>query len=114
MEMGGEAFSKIGKPNNTGTRIWCVSGQVKNPGYFEFECGALTLGEMIYDVCGGLLPGRTLQAVIPGGSSAKILRADESLKALTKMALNLTGELKIYHWILMVQWLQAPCQVPVG
>jgi NADH-quinone oxidoreductase subunit F len=71
MEMGGEEFSKIGKPNNTGTRIWCVSGQVKNPGYFEFECGALTLGEMIYDVCGGLLPGRTCKAVIPGGSSCQ-------------------------------------------
>ena len=84
MEMGGEEFSKIGKPNNTGTRIWCVSGQVKNPGYFEFECGALTLGEMIYDVCGGLLPGRTLQAVIPGGSSAKVLRADERFKGTLK------------------------------
>ena len=77
LEIGGEEFSKIGKPNNTGTRIWCVSGQVKKPGYYEFECGALTLGEMIYDICGGLLPGRTLKAVIPGGSSSKILRADE-------------------------------------
>jgi NADH-quinone oxidoreductase subunit F len=77
LEIGGEEFAKIGKPNNTGTRIWCVSGQVQKPGYYEFECGALTLGEMIYDVCGGLLPGRTLKAVIPGGSSSKILRADE-------------------------------------
>ena len=39
------------------------------PGYYEFECGALTLGQMIFDVCGGLLPGRSLKAVIPGGSS---------------------------------------------
>ena len=39
--------------------------------------GHLHLGEMIYDVCGGLLPGRSLKAVIPGGSSSKILRADE-------------------------------------
>ena len=62
MEIGGKAFSEIGKPNNTGTRIWCVSGHVKKPGYYEFECGALTMGEMIYDVCGGLLPGRSLQA----------------------------------------------------
>jgi NADH-quinone oxidoreductase subunit F len=77
LEMGGDEFAKIGRPNNTGTRIWCVSGQVKKPGYYEFECGALTLGEMIFDVCGGLLPGRSLKAVIPGGSSAKILRADE-------------------------------------
>ena len=64
MEMGGDEFSKIGKPNNTGTRIWCVSGHVVKPGYYEFECGALTMGELIYDVCGGLLPGRSLQAVI--------------------------------------------------
>ena len=39
---------------------------------------------MIYDVCGGLLPGRSLQAVIPGGSSAKILRADERFKGTHK------------------------------
>ena len=84
LEMGGEEFSKIGKPNNTGTRIWCVSGQVQKPGYYEFECGALTLGEMIYDVCGGLLPGRTLKAVIPGGSSSKILRADERFSGKLK------------------------------
>ena len=77
IEMGGEEFSKIGKPNNTGTRIWCVSGQVMKPGYYEFECGSLTLGQLIFDVCGGLLPGRSLKAVIPGGSSAKVLRADE-------------------------------------
>ncbi len=84
MEMGGDKFSKIGIPNNTGTRIWCVSGQVQKPGYYEFECGALTLGEMIYDVCGGLLPGRRLKAVIPGGSSAKVLRADERFKGTLK------------------------------
>ena len=84
MEMGGDEFAKIGKPNNTGTRIWCVSGQVRNPGYFEFECGALTLGEMIFDVCGGLMPGRSLKAVIPGGSSAKVLRADERFSGKLK------------------------------
>ena len=65
------------KAQQYGTRIWCVSGQVKRPGYYEFECGALTMGEMIFDACGGLLPGRSLKAIIPGGSSAKVLRADE-------------------------------------
>ena len=77
VEMGGEAFAKIGTPGNTGTRIWCVSGHVQKPGYYEFPCAALTLGELIYDVCGGLKPGRQLKAVSPGGSSSKILRADE-------------------------------------
>ena len=82
--MGGDAFAQLGIPNNTGTRIWCVSGQVQKPGYFEYECGALTLGEMIYDVCGGLNPGRSLKAVIPGGSSAKVLRADERFTGTLK------------------------------
>jgi NADH-quinone oxidoreductase subunit F len=78
--MGGKGFAEIGTPGNTGTRIWCVSGHVRKPGYYEFPCAALTLGELIYDVCGGLLPGRSLKAIIPGGSSSKILRADERFK----------------------------------
>ena len=77
IEVGAGPYAKIGTPGNTGTRILCVSGHVQKPGYYEFECGSLTLGQLIYDVCGGLLPGRRLKAVIPGGSSAKILRADE-------------------------------------
>ena len=43
----------------------------------------LTLGEMIYDVCGGLLPGKSLQAVIPGGSSA-VCDADERFRGQHK------------------------------
>lgn len=84
VEMGGAKYAKLGHLGNTGTRIWCVSGQVKRPGYYEFENGALTLGDMIYDVCGGLLPGRTLKAVIPGGSSAKVLRAGERYQGRLK------------------------------
>jgi NADH-quinone oxidoreductase subunit F len=80
LEMGGEEYSKLGTPNNTGTRILCVSGDVQNPGYFEVEVGKVTMGEVINDLCGGLKPGRKLKAVIPGGSSAKVLRADESFK----------------------------------
>lgn len=77
LEVGGEEWSKIGKPNNTGTRILCVSGDVKKPGYYEVEVGSVTMGELINDLCGGLKEGRSLKAVIPGGSSAKVLRADE-------------------------------------
>ena len=77
LRMGGAEYAKIGTPNNTGTRILCVSGDVQKPGYFEFAVGKITMGELIHDVCGGLKPGRHLKAIIPGGSSAKILRADE-------------------------------------
>jgi NADH-quinone oxidoreductase subunit F len=77
IEMGGEEYAKTGTKNNTGTRILCVSGDVQKPGYFEVEVGKVTMGEVISDLCGGLKPGRELKAVIPGGSSAKVLRADE-------------------------------------
>ncbi len=78
--MGGDAFAKLGTARNTGTRVLCVSGDVVNPGYFEVEVGHITMGELIHDLCGGLKPGRKLKAVIPGGSSAKVLRAGEKFK----------------------------------
>jgi NADH-quinone oxidoreductase subunit F len=76
-DMGGDAYAKIGTPNNTGTRILCVSGHVQRPGYYEFEVGKVTLGQLLNEVCGGPLPGRQFKAVIPGGSSAKILKCGE-------------------------------------
>src|SRR3954465_11531406 len=82
--MGGAEFAKIGKPNNTGTRILCVSGDVQKPGYYEVEVGSITMGELINDLCGGLKEGRTLKAVIPGGSSAKVLKAGEKYKIKDK------------------------------
>ena len=77
IERGGEEYAKLGTPNNTGTRILCVSGAVPEPGYFEVEVGKVTMGELI-DMCGGLKEGRSVKAVIPGGSSAKVLRGDET------------------------------------
>jgi NADH-quinone oxidoreductase subunit F len=78
--MGGAEYARLGRPNNTGTRIVCLSGDVQQPGYFEIEVGAVTMGQLIYEMAGGLRPGRKLKAVIPGGSSAKVLRADERFK----------------------------------
>ena len=78
--MGGAKYAQLGRPNNTGTRIVCVSGDVQRPGYFEIEVGAVTMGQLIYEMAGGMKYGRTLKAVIPGGSSAKVLRADERFK----------------------------------
>ncbi|MGI8436600.1 MAG: NADH-quinone oxidoreductase subunit NuoF [Chthoniobacterales bacterium] len=80
IEMGGAKYSQLGKPNNTGTRIVCVSGDVQRPGYFEIEVGAVTMGQLIYEMAGGPRFGRSVKAVIPGGSSAKVLRADELFK----------------------------------
>ncbi len=84
MDMGADEYLKIGTPNNTGTRIFCVSGHVKKPGYYEFPCGAITMGQLLNEVCGGPRDGRTFKAVIPGGSSAKILRFGETFKLKQK------------------------------
>jgi NADH-quinone oxidoreductase subunit F len=84
VNMGGKTYAKIGRPGNTGTRIWCLSGQVRNPGYYELENGCHTYGDLIYDIGGGLREGRSLQAVIPGGSSAKVWRAGERFSGKLK------------------------------
>ena len=86
MEMGGDAYSALGTPGNTGTRIVSLSGQVKRPGYYEIEVGKATLGDLINgkNFGQGLLDGRKLQAIIPGGSSSKIFKAGESFKIKTK------------------------------
>jgi len=84
VELGGANYAKLGRPNNTGTRVLCVSGDVNKPGYYEFEVGAITLGQLIYDVCGGITGGRKLKAIIPGGSSAKVLKAGEVYKIKEK------------------------------
>jgi NADH-quinone oxidoreductase subunit F len=93
--MGGAEYAKLGRPNNTGTRLLCVSGDVEKPGYYEFVVGALTLGELINDVCGGIKGGRKLKAVIPGGSSAKVLRAGERYKIKHKNAQGAMEEKEI-------------------
>jgi len=84
VRMGGAEYAKLGRPNNTGTRILCVSGDVQKPGYFEVEVGSLTMGELINDLCGGSKTGRKIKAVIPGGSSAKVLNATERFKLKEK------------------------------
>ncbi len=96
VDLGGEAYAKIGTPNNTGTRILCVSGHVQKPGYYEFEVGKVTLGQLLNEVCGGPRPGRTFKAVIPGGSSAKVLRFGERFKGKRKVGTEMVD----YDWAL--------------
>jgi NADH-quinone oxidoreductase subunit F len=76
---GQEWFNSIGPERNRGTRMFCVSGKVKNPGVYELPLG-VPLRDIIFDHAGGLHEGRTLKAVIPGGGSARILTADEAMQ----------------------------------
>ncbi len=73
IEMGGETWSALGRlPGDGGVRLYGVSGHVKNPGLFEAPTG-ITMRELIYDYAGGMLEGRSLKGVIPGGSSTPVL-----------------------------------------
>ena len=73
---GGAAFAALGPPKNGGTRLFCLSGHVNRPGVYELNMG-FNLLRMIEEVGGGVSGGRKLKAVIPGGSSCPILKAEE-------------------------------------
>lgn len=70
---GGAAYLACGKPNNGGTKIYSVSGDVQLPGNYEVPMG--TPFSTLLEMAGGVREGRKLKAVIPGGSSSPILPA---------------------------------------
>jgi len=70
---GGPAYLACGKPNNGGTKIFSVSGDVELPGNYEVPMG--TSFAKLLELAGGVRGGRQLKAVIPGGSSAPVLPA---------------------------------------
>jgi NADH-quinone oxidoreductase subunit F len=71
---GGEKFLEIGKPNNGGTKIFSVSGDVERPGNYEIPMG--TPFAKLLELAGGMRGGRKLKACIPGGSSMPVLPGD--------------------------------------
>ncbi|MGL5631852.1 MAG: NADH-quinone oxidoreductase subunit NuoF [Azovibrio sp.] len=74
LNMGGENFLNLGKPNNGGTKLFSVSGHVNRPGNYEIPLG--TPFSTLLEMCGGMRGGRKLKAVIPGGSSSPVLPGD--------------------------------------
>src|ERR1700752_4648306 len=73
---GGEAYANRGTPKNGGTRLLCVSGSVNKPGIYEIPLG-MNMKKFIEEVAGGMRGGKKLKAVIPGGSSCPVFKADE-------------------------------------
>jgi NADH-quinone oxidoreductase subunit F len=74
MNLGGEAYAALGKPNNGGTKIFSVSGDVARPGNYEVPLG--TPFATLLELAGGMRDGKKIKAVIPGGSSMPVLRGD--------------------------------------
>ena len=76
-EIGAEVFAALGAPpDSTGTRVFCLSGNVVRPGAYERPHG-ITARELIYDVGGGIPDGRELKAVMVGGSSFPVMTPNE-------------------------------------
>ena len=70
----GQAYLEVGKPNNGGTKLFSITGDVERPGNYEIPLG--TPFSTLLELAGGMRGGKKLKAVIPGGSSAPVLPAD--------------------------------------
>ena len=74
MREGGEAFLSLGKPNNGGTKLFSMSGNVARPGNYEVRLG--TPFAKLLEMAGGMRGGKKIKGVIPGGSSMPVIRGD--------------------------------------
>jgi NADH-quinone oxidoreductase subunit F len=74
IQNGGDWFLELGKPNNGGTKIFSISGDVEKPGNYEIPLG--TPFATLLEMAGGMKGGREIKAVIPGGSSMPVLPGD--------------------------------------
>ena len=82
LRRGGAWFAGIGRPNNTGTKLMCVSGHVNKPATFE-EAMGIPFDEMIEKHCGGIRGGwDNLLAVIPGGASVPCVPGEKIRHAM--------------------------------
>ncbi|MBS1628744.1 MAG: NADH-quinone oxidoreductase subunit NuoF [Bacteroidetes bacterium] len=81
INLGGEAYSKIGVGRSTGTKLISACGNINKPGVYEIDM-TISVEEFIYsdEYCGGIAKGKQLKACIPGGSSVPILPANLLLK----------------------------------
>jgi NADH-quinone oxidoreductase subunit F len=76
MTLGAEAFRQIGTAKSPGTQLVSISGHVERPGVYELEFG-YPVAKFIHEDCGGVLGGRRLKCIVPGGISTKVLTGDE-------------------------------------
>jgi NADH-quinone oxidoreductase subunit F len=93
LELGPEEYAQIGAPpDSTGTRVFCLSGNVVNPGAYEAPHG-ITTRHLIEDIGGGIANGRQLKAVMIGGSSFPVMTPNE---LDTKLDANSLGQVGLF------------------
>ena len=88
---GASEYRKLGLEQEPGTRLFSLSGDVKNPGVYELELGSGTLGELIDVMGGGTLHGRRVKAVQPGGGTSAFLAPPSLGCSLTAQAIRQAG-----------------------
>jgi NADH-quinone oxidoreductase subunit F len=76
IQNGGKWYADLGTPKSGGTKLFGISGHVENPGVYELTLGT-SWKEFFEDIAGGVKGGKKLKAIIPGGSSTPVLKADE-------------------------------------
>ena len=81
VENGAQGYTKYGTEKSPGTMLFAISGPVKNPGVYEMAYGNKMI-DFLNILGGGMIEGKELKAIIPGGSSCPILTADEVQKAV--------------------------------
>ena len=74
---GAKWFRSLGVEGSFGTKLFSISGSVKNPGVYEVELGKYTLGDLIYGLADGIEGNRKLKAVLPGGASTRFFTKDK-------------------------------------
>lgn len=95
VQNGGDAYADVGAEASKGTRMFAVSGHVKNPGVHEVEFGVTTFRDLIYapTYCGGIREDRLLKAFIPGGASAPWFYEEHLDLPLEKAAVDSAGSM---------------------
>ncbi|MSO44355.1 MAG: NADH oxidoreductase (quinone) subunit F [Thermoleophilia bacterium] len=91
MHRGADWYAALGTAASPGTKVFSVSGHVVRPGNYEVMLGETTLRELIFDMAGGLRPGRTFKACWPGGSSVPVLGIDSLDVSLDYESLEAAG-----------------------
>jgi len=76
LRLGAAEFKKVGTPKSPGTQLVSISGHVNRPGVYELEFG-YPVKQFIYDDCGGILGGKAIKCIVPGGISTKVLTGPE-------------------------------------
>jgi len=76
IDQGAARYAAMGTEKSKGTKLFCVSGHIRNPGVYELEMG-YAFKRFLEEDCGGVPGGKKLKGVIPGGASMPVLRADE-------------------------------------